>query len=106
MDLRKPKFKETVQAGQKAIGSAGKVKNIIPVEVRVFLKGVPNPIIAVVIFLVLEAFLGIGVTLYYSWKWVISALLLVISFAIFLKGIREIKNYKSNNIKKEILKKK
>lgn len=82
-DLKNFDFKETVVTAQKAIGSKpDKKKSVIPVELRLFLKGVPKPIIAVVIFLVIEALVGIGFTIYYLWFQILIVISAIILFFI------------------------
>lgn len=96
MDLRKPDFKETTASAQKAIGSVEKSKNIIPVEVRVFLKEVPNVVIVAIVFLVAESLVGIGFTIYYLWQYVIGV---IIFFAIWLSPKKWWKSDKKNKVK-------
>ena len=90
-DLRNPDYAESVKAAQKVIGKQSKKKSIIPVELRLFLKGVPLPEIVVVGFLIAESLVGIGFTLYYLWEWVLLAVLLTIGTVIFLKVRKKIK---------------
>lgn len=84
-DITNLDFESSTKAAKKAIDATHKSKSIIPVELRLFLRGVPTPVIMVVIFMIIESFVGVGFTIYYLWEWVLGLALILVGWVVIKK---------------------
>lgn len=104
-DMRHPDFAESSKSAKKVIDSINKKKGVIPPELMLFLKGVPKPVLILVMFLVVESLVGIGFTFYYFWEAIFSLIGVVLVILLILNIPRILTHLRALRLEKMILNK-